>query len=308
MRLRLSRSTDEVIIGGIRPFNLLHTLECGQAFRWERNGSWYMGIVRGRVLWVRQAGEGLGVFRNGPDDSLGLVVDYFDLEKDYGAIEAELKGMDSFLAEAVKFGSGLRILQQEPWECLISFIISAHNRIPFIRRAIRMLAERFGEPACGGDPGMGGVSRGEGSFPHRFPTPMALAMASVEDLSACHTGFRAPYIREAAMKVASGDLQLEALRDLATEEARSRLMKLRGVGEKVADCVLLFSLGKHDAFPVDVWIARVMQEVYMKEKERVSLREIRELARRKFKALSGYAQEYLYYYARNRATRGANQP
>lgn len=331
MGLSIRRFTGELIIGGIDPFSLFHTLECGQAFRWERCGDGYMGVVRGRVLVLRQTPEGLGILGDATQEVIDLVVDYFDLERDYASIEAVLRDTDAFLAQAVEFGSGLRILRQEPWECLISFIISAHNRIPFIKRAVEALSFRFGERigsatdvgACryaDFPPSLWAVrangrgrvgeavdadsaehcSRGPGFF--SFPGPLLLASASLEDLAGCYVGFRAPYIREAAMKVASGELDLESLRKLDTPSARSRLMQLRGVGDKVADCVLLFSLGKTDVFPMDIWIARVMHDVYLKG-EAISksrfLQAVREFAAGKFGPLQGYAQEYLYHYARN---------
>lgn len=217
-----------------------------------------------------------------------LLTAYFDVSTDYNALVENILRVDPALKEVVCGSAGLRILRQEPWETLVSFILSAHNNIPRIKRMVRHLCAAFGSPATWHDKTV-----------YTFPAPPALADASVEDLRRLGLGFRARYVKEAARAVAAGDLDLAALAGLPTQAARKRLLALSGVGPKVADCVLLFSLGKTDVFPVDVWVKRALERLYFNGKP-VPARALQDFAVRRFGDLSGLVQCYVYSWARAR--------
>lgn len=296
MNIKKEPASNRTIISGVKPFNLQYTLECGQAFRWrpyeDTDPDWngigrhsYVGVAGGRILrlWQEAGDVDNLVVEDVDGDMVDFVIRYFGLEKDHQRIESELKQMDPVLSKAVEFASGLRLASQDPWECLISFIISARNSIPLIQRAVENLCKTFGHEIQ------------DGFF--AFPEPRALASAPVDEIEKCGTGFRAPYVKLAAETVSSGALNFEALRELSSDEIRKALLSLKGVGPKIADCVLLFGLGRYEAFPVDIWIARIMSFFYFGGKQ-VPLEQIRGFAVRQFGRLAGYAQEYLYYYAR----------
>ncbi len=287
---------DNVSFSGISPFSLKDTLQCGQAFRWKANNTYtdtYTGVVAGKVLKVKQEGERLVLEGPVDDDTVRMVWDYFALDVDLGGIEDRLRGIDRFVATAIDFAPGIRLLRQDPWEATVTFIISARNSIPLIRRSVELIAKEHGDPipdSCQGD-------IGEPFF--SFPGPQRLAGASIEELLECRTGFKAPYIKEAAEKIASGSFDLYGVSDLEYPQAKSKLMELRGIGNKVSDCILLFSFGVYEAFPIDVWVTRIMRYFYFDGKK-VPLRVISEFAHEKFGDLAGYAQQYLFYYARNK--------
>ncbi len=282
----------EVVIYGVEPFDLTQTLDSGQAFRWAAGRDVFTGVVRGRVVRIRQEGRDLVLLEPTDDEGVRMVVRYFSLDTDHAAIERRLAETDEWLARAVAAFPGLRLLRQDPWECLISFILSARNAIPLIRRAIERIASTYGDPiAPDGPPG------GEAPSFFAFPTAGQLACANVVDLVKCGAGFRSQYVKAAAERVASGDLNLATLKGLGYERAKARLMELRGVGDKIAGCVLLFSFEFHEAFPIDVWMTRIMRHVYFNG-ARVSPATIAEFARERFGELAGYAQQYLFHYAR----------
>lgn len=215
-------------------FDLAATLSCGQCFRWRENADGtFTGVASGRRLTVSPDAA--------PDDMFWR--DYFDLSLDYASIRRELAGLSPVLAEAAAFAPGIRILRQDPWEALCSFILSQNNNIPRIMGIVERLCEAFGDPLPGG-----GFS---------FPPPERLAPLSVSDLAPLRCGFRARYVLDAARKVSSG-LDLAAAGRLPLPEARQALWEIDGVGPKVAECVLLYGLHRLDAFPVDVWMRRAM--------------------------------------------------
>ena len=226
------------------------TFDSGQCFRWERrpDGS-YCGVVSGRVLTVALDGDelvigGLTPAQYGREEWAR----YFDLNRDYGAICRSLEPLGPAMAQAFALVPGVRILRQEPWETLCSFLISQNNNIPRIRGIIARLCETFGEPC------------GEGRY--SFPPPEALCGLDAAALAPLRCGFRAPYLIDAARKVADGAVDFAALETLPLGEARRALQTIRGVGPKVAECVLLYALGRLDAFPVDVWIARALERLF----------------------------------------------
>lgn len=295
--LLIDEAEDGWVVRGLSAFNLKYTLECGQAFRWKRaEDGTYIGIVSGRAVRLRESCDGkelwigYGQPEDAPDpDFLEMVVGYLRLRDDHAALERDLSRMDPVLAEAVEAVGGIRILKQDPWECLISYIISARNSIPIISRTVERISAKWGELVWDGPTGPR----------YSFPTPEALACASVEELEACGASFRSRYIAAAARLVASGELDLESVARCDYLEAREILMRLRGVGPKIADCVCLFSLGHFESFPVDVWIYRAMKHLYFGGKD-VGMPAMWEFARDRFGPLAGCAQEYIFYYARGR--------
>lgn len=285
-----------------QPFNLDLTLCCGQAFRWEKIGDWWYGIIKDKPLKVRQKGNVLE-FENASQE---FVESYFRLEDDLPTILTQIV-KDKHMEKAVKTLKGLRILCQDPWECLIAYICATYKNIPAIKKMLFNIAKNFGEKTV--------LDRY--AF-YTFPTAEKLAKASLKELAECGLGYRAKYVSETAKKVANGELEIESLKDKSYEKARETLLTLRGVGLKVADCVSLFALEKLEAFPVDVWIKRAILKHYANHFEerfikRISLKKsltkadyerLSLFGRSYFGVYAGYAQEYLYHFERT----AANQP
>lgn len=280
------------------PFNLESTLQCGQLFRWEKHGDLWYGTVKDRVVEIRQRGSILSFGGANVD----FVRSYFRLDDDLPQIISEIS-QDSLMRQSVHAFHGLRLARQDPWECLISYICATYKNIPAIKNMIFELSRRFGhQVSCKG-----------GSF-YSFPKPEVLADASIDELRKCKLGFRAKLVRKAAQKVDSNEINLEQLKNVDYETAKAELQKVSGVGNKVADCVLLFSLEKLEAFPVDVWIRRIVGTHYSdrfdtpfigKISSKTSLsrkayERIGSFARGYFGRYAGYAQEYLFHYARSR--------
>lgn len=286
--MNIIEKDNQIILEGIsEDFEPKHVFECGQCFRWlrEDDGS-YTGVVQGKVINVKKEND-LIIFDNtNKEDFENIWFDYFDLGRNYGEIKKQLKVMDEYLEKATEFGKGIRILQQDGWEMLISFIISANNRIPMIQRAINNLSERYGKF----------IDEYRGKKYYAFPTPEELSTVSVEDIRACQTGFRDKYIKSVVDYVNENDEDVLSYRKLDTSECIKELVKFNGVGPKVADCIALFGMQKYDTFPVDVWVKRVMEEFYVEDN--LSLPKIRKFALDKFGDLAGFAQQYLFYYAR----------
>lgn len=260
-----------------KDFDILQIAESGQCFRWNKvNDMHYRGIIGNKICEVKQVGE--EVEFSGVDISEFNY--YFDMELDYSVIK-EFYKEDKLLTEAIKCGEGIRILNQDKFETLISFIISANNNIPRIKKSIELISKRFGKNITG-------------DF-YAFPTPFELSFATEADLRECGVGFRASYICKTCKEVLNG-FDLDEIAKLPTMECKKELMKLAGVGPKVADCVMLFSMHKLDAFPVDVWIKRVIENLYLGEE--ASIKEIERFSKEKFSDYAGVAQQYLFFYAR----------
>ncbi|MDI3533815.1 MAG: N-glycosylase/DNA lyase [Thermosediminibacterales bacterium] len=287
MILNVQQVEDGTIIEGIRPFNLKAMLDCGQAFRWVNIGEgFYRGIVGNRVIKLKQVDVNkifIKTSTNGED--ITYWIDYFDLLRDYKTIEEQLK-KEPVLNKVVEYSSGNRIMKQDPWETTISFIISANNNIPRIKKIIENLSTCFGEPI-----------EFQGKVLNSFPGPRALASVSEDSIKKCGCGYRAEYIKKTADMVYEKQLDLEQVAKMSTVEARKELLRLPGVGPKVADCILLYSMRKFDVFPVDVWIKRTIEILYFQGEER-PLNYIREFAQERFGHLAGFAQVYMFYYAR----------
>lgn len=287
---------EKIVLAPNQPFDLDLTLCCGQAFRWERDGEWWYGIVADKPFKVRQRGAVLE-FENA---SLEFVEKYFGLKDDLPLILRQIS-KDKHVEEAVKALKGLRILRQDPWECLISYICATYKNIPAIKGMLFNLSKKFGEKTTF-----------DGRVFYTFPTPQCLAKASLQELASCSLGYRAKYVMETAKRVANGEFNIERLKAEPFEKAREALLALPGVGFKVADCVLLFSLEKLEAFPVDVWMKRIITRHYASYFEDKFIEGIsfkKSLTKAEYETLSlfgrnyfgrfaGYAQEYLFHFER----------
>ena len=283
------------IINNCKSFRVKDVFDCGQCFRWnEELDKSYTGIFGKNVLNVKQEPdeEGYkitftGVCNGNIED---ICKNYFDLNRDYEEIKNKLSKIDEFMAQSISYGEGIRILNQDLWEMIISFIISANNNIPRIKGIIERMSKKYGEEI-----------EFRGKKYYTFPTIEALKNASKEELRTLGMGFRDKYIYETTKIIAEKQVDLESLKNKETKQAREELLKLNGVGPKVADCILLFStLKRLDVFPIDVWVRRVMNDLYIhnEDETKVSKKQIENLAKEKFGELEGFAQQYLFYWRR----------
>lgn len=280
--------TNKKIIENKDSFNINHIFDCGQCFRWNReeDGS-YTGVVKNRVINVEQDGSKI-IFNNVTEnDYEDIIKNYFDLDTDYLKIKSTVN-TDSIMDEAIQFGEGIRILNQDEWETMISFMISANNRIPMIKKVIENLSTSYGEYICS--------YRGRDYY--SFPTAERLSEVPVEKIQECKAGFRAPRIKEAAERFLKERDIVYNIKNTSYDEGLEYLKTYKGIGDKVANCILLFSMRQFDTFPVDVWVRRVMQTLYVDKNTKD--KEIRKFAEDKFGNYSGYAQQYLFYYAREK--------
>ena len=268
----------------VRDYDLAATLDSGQVFRWrEQNGAW-TGVVGENFTRLTQTCEGIFAETAAPQKDWGWLREFLQTEIE---LETILKTFpdDAPMNAAVAACRGLRVLRQDPWECLASFILSSTKQIVQIRQIVSLLCERFGGRL--------------GCRTFAFPTPDKIAGATEIELRDCKMGFRAPNLLAAARQIAAGKFDLEKIHRLNYPEAREELMKLRGVGGKIADCVLLFGYGFDSAFPVDVWIERALQRLYF-PRRRASEPRLRRFAATHFGPHAGYAQQYLFHYMRTK--------
>lgn len=282
---------NKVILEGVKNFNIKQILECGQCFRWEKKSELdYIVIAYGRVIEVVQEDDKVTILNSNEEDFNNIWFEYFDLERDYSKIKEELS-KDEILKKSVDYGYGIRILNQEPFELVISFIVSARNSIPSIKKTIKKISERWGTEI---------EYKGEKFY--TFPTPEMLKDATEDEIRETGASFRSKYIVDTVANINNdldnleGVYNLERITSLTDDECHIALQEFKGVGAKVADCIMLFSMSKYSAFPVDVWVKRAMMHFYNAEEG--SLNKIRIFARNEFKDLSGFAQQYLFYYAR----------
>ncbi len=261
-----------IIFEHIADLDLSQTLDCGQCFRWtEQPDGAFSGVAFGKSVTARTENDSLLI--DGADESdRELWRSYFDLDTDYTRIRAELSCLHPVLKEAASYASGIRILRQEPFETLCTFIISQNNNIPRIKGIVGRLCENFGEPLP------------DGSF--TFPSAKTLCKLTVEDLAPLRAGFRARYLVDASRKVSSGEVDLELCRSAPYQDARAELMKITGVGVKVADCTLLFGMHRVEAFPVDVWMKRALETLFP------------EMTPSDFGEYGGIAQQYIFHFSR----------
>ncbi|HZA25899.1 MAG TPA: DNA glycosylase [Dehalococcoidia bacterium] len=267
------------------PFDLAASLESGQAHRWRKEDQWYSGVVRGNFIEIRQTPRGVE-FCSEPWPEVSVVPvlqNYFRLDDDLRAIYQEIM-QDRRVADMVDRYPGLRVLRQEPWECLIAFICSANSNIPRIHQVMEKMADHFGNP----------ISL-NGEVRHAFPTPTQLAKAGEAELRRLGLGFRAPYVDRATRLVLEKSLELDALIKMPYDEAKARLMECPGIGPKIADCILVFSLEKMEAFPIDVWVRRALAEWYFPGEKTPTNRVLEQWAHGYFGRYGGYAQQYLFH-------------
>ncbi len=284
-----------IIIKNVRNFELAHIFECGQCFRWykEENGN-YIGVSFGKVIEVEKKEDDVILYNTSQQDFKEIWGDYFDLYRDYNEIK-NILSKDPVLKKAIEFGVGMRLLKQDPFELIVSFIISANNRIPMIQRTIKNISEKWGEPL-----------EYKNRIYYSFPKIDKLKEATLEELASCGTGFRNKYIKDTVSKIYYNGTKtnenydekydINWIKDQEDEVCHKELQKFMGIGPKVSDCIMLFSMQKYSAFPVDVWVKRAMNYFYLAPD--VSLKKIRDFGISKFGKLSGFAQQYLFYYAR----------
>lgn len=261
----------QIVLKNIKNFDLAQTLDCGQAFRWKPtdSGSW-VGIAHGKMLELVRDGDDIIIYGTDENEFENIWKKYFDIDRDYSSIIDSISSNETLKAASL-FGSGIRILKQDPWEAICSFIISQNNNIPRIKGIIERLCECFGQD-------MGGY--------YSFPSYQVLAKCTVEDLAPLRSGFRAKYIIDAAQKIADGTIDLDEIEHIGYDKAKEKLMTIKGVGPKVADCALLYGFGYIESFPTDVWIKRALNEFFGGV--------IPECA----KPFGGIVQQYIFYYIR----------
>ena len=276
-------------------FELEDIFECGQCFRWNKiKENTYIGVIKEGVVRAEEHEDKIiftGKLVDGYDFKK-VIRDYFDLNTDYASYKEILKNIDSYMGKSIEYGSGIRILNQDLWECIISFIISANNNIPRIKKIIENISKAYGKK----------IVFEEKEY-YTFPDRVALSKASVEDLRKMGLGFRDVRVYNTTKMIVENKVDLENIKKLdSTEDMRNVLLTLDGVGPKVADCILLFSLKRWDVFPIDVWVRRVMNDLYIKrnDEKKVSKKEILELATKKYGKISGLAQQYLFYWKRGK--------
>ena len=279
--------TDNYILENVNNFDINEVLTCGQCFNFTEIGSnEYIVTAMGSVLRIKQEGSSLVFYDTNEDEFNKKWNLYFDLERDYEIIKDGIVKADPRLEDIIEKHPGIRILNQEFFETLISFIISQNKQIPQIKQVVRNLSEMYGTP----------VPRSDMPGAHLFPTEEELKRATDEGIRSCKAGFRAPYILDAVDKVSTGAVVEQDLKEMPTDVARKTLMQIKGVGEKVANCVLLFGLGRRETFPVDVWMKRIMEHMYFHKD--TPKEEIEAFAVNLFGENAGYAQQYLFMYAR----------
>ena len=270
----IKQQQNGLLISGLQDFSLREILDCGQCFRWlplDGDETRWSGIAMGKRLEIQKLGEEEFLFLGTNQQEFEEIwADYFDLQTDYAALKSALC-CDSVMAEATTYAPGIRVLRQNGWEALCTFIISQNNNIKRIRGIVERLCECFGEPVNGG---------------FDFPTAERMAQLTLEDLAPLRSGFRAKYLLDAAKKVSSGVVDLSAIPSMTYEEAQAHLRQINGVGPKVADCALLFGFYRLDAFPMDVWMKRAMATLYPDGLPENIL------------PYRGIAQQYLFHYAR----------
>lgn len=270
-------------------FDLAQTLECGQCFHFVKlDEEDYVLAAKGRVLHVSQEDDTVTFYDTEEDEYVNIWKDYFDMDRDYSAIKKKLLEKDDKLKDAIESMWGVRILNQDFFETLISFIISQNKQIPHIKKIVADISAKFG--TYKGTYG--------GADMYTFPTLEQLSNASEEDFKELKTGFRAPYIMDAIRRNMAGQFDKNELKRMDYDSCIRELMTIKGVGEKVANCVSLFGLGKKEAFPIDVWIKRIMETMYFDGVD-TPKDKIAAYAKEHFGELGGFAQQYLFYYGKS---------
>lgn len=281
----------KLVLNNLDSFELEHIFDCGQCFRWNKqDDDSYIGVINSGVLKVSK-NKNRVVFEGILEGDINSIIyDYFDLGTNYDEIKREFSKIDDSMKKSVDFGYGIRILNQDLWEMIISFIISANNNIPRIKGIIERISEKCGEKITW-----------NGKDYYLFPTVEKLSKLSVSDLRSLGTGFRDKRIYKTTQMILNNEVSIDKLTKMKnTLEIREELLKLDGVGEKVADCIMLFALKRYDSFPIDVWVRRVMNTLYIhnENETKVTKKAIQECAYNLFEEKQGLAQQYLFYWAR----------
>lgn len=290
-----------IVIEEVKNFKLKHIFECGQIFRFEEIAEGhYIVIAFGKLIEVKEEGANIIIYNATEEEVNEIWIKYFDLDRDYSEIKQELS-KDPLLKQSIEFGYGVRVLNQDPFEMLISFIISARNNIPSIKKTVNKISNKWGKE----------IIYKEKTY-YAFPSINEIKDATLEEIQETGASFRSKYILDTIKNVYASDkviddsnldkknsylkYNLDYIKNLNDDECHEALQEFKGVGAKVADCIMLFSMGKTSAFPVDVWVKRAMIHFYGAENS--SLNKIRIFGRKQFGKLSGFAQQYLFYYAR----------
>ncbi len=282
--MKISEINNNLVLTNIKDFNLDNIFDCGQCFRWNKqNDGAYIGVANSRALKISQENDTVTLYDTSIEDFNNIWFNYFDFKTNYQKIKKILSN-DSVLKSATEFGDGIRILNQDLWECVVSFIISASNNIPRIKKIINTLCELCGEKI-----------NYMGETYYSFPTPEKIYSLGISGIAPIKAGFRDKYIISAA-EFFMNDFNDAYFESLDYKSAKKELMKISGIGNKVADCIMLFALSKRNSFPVDVWIKRVVEHFYFEEEQTIEI--IQKFSQEKFGELGGYAQQYLFYYAR----------
>lgn len=278
---------------GVSDFSLYQIYESGQTFRFKETFEGAFLIVY-RQHWavVYQQDDTIILQNTTLQECEDVWNGYFDLEQDYGALKQSFLGLDDYLDKAIAFGDGLRILNQDIFEMIITFIISANNHIPRIKNSIAKICEFVGTQ----------IGEYDGEIIYAFPTAEQIQTLSREQWDIIKLGYREKYIKKTADMIVNREIDIEKLPSLDTLQAQKELMKLSGVGEKVADCILLFSMAKYDVFPMDTWMKKVMQRYYPDE-SMSNIKRVRSLGVELFGSFAGIAQQYLFYYERQQNKR-----
>lgn len=284
----IEEQAGNLILSEVEDFNLKQILECGQCFHYKEIAQQEYGLTAfHRLLHIRQDGDRVIFYDTSREEYDRIWSAYFDMEQNYGKIKKLLSESDQQLKGAIEEMYGVRILKQDFFETLISFIISQNKQIPHIKQIVAQISEEYGDYL--------GEINGEKFY--AFPTPEQLSQVTEEQLRACKTGFRAPYICDAVAKICDGSITEEMFRNAAQDQCEELLTTIKGVGVKVANCVMLFGLGRTEAFPIDVWIKRIMESLYFNGEETDNAK-ITSYAKEKYGIYGGYAQQYLFYYGK----------
>lgn len=286
MTLAIEEFNDKILLKEYNFLNLRHTFECGQCFRWiEKEDGSYIGIAGDKVLEISQIQEGIYFKNTNKKEFEEFWINYFDLQRDYSDIYKKFKH-DTILYHALEYGQGLRLLNQDTWETMISFIISSNNNIPRIKKIISNLCINYGKQI-----------KYKNEIYYSFPTPEEMKDVTIEEFRLLKCGYRAKYLHDAVEKVLEGVINLQRISTLITDDARKELMVVKGIGKKVADCILLFSMNKYDCYPTDVWISKIMKEFYLETD--TSIKNIHMYSKNKWGEYAGFVQQYLFYYFRS---------
>ena len=296
--MKIYMDGNDTVLTHVEDFNLKETLECGQCFNFVRedistdNSFCYRIIAHGKALIAEQDNRSkedgciLRLYNTDIHEYETIWEHYFDLDTDYKTIKESIIKGSGELQDIIKENSGIRLLNQDYFETLISFIISQNKQIPQIKAVVKNISQMAGK-----------LIKDNGEEVYSFPDALELAKLSEENIRECKAGFRAPYIMDAVRLYLEGSIKESEFIGISTDDARKLLMTVKGVGEKVANCVLLYSLGRREAFPVDVWMKRIMEHLYFKKD--TDKKVIEEYAYEKYGEYAGYAQQYLFIYGKN---------